>query len=135
MVLSFLETERPIATYHWLVEYAEFRQCPPGLNAYNLESVHPIQFDYIHFAAYLGLNHLGSALLQSGRNPHAQDSNGRTPLKYAVHNGQHSFTHLLLDINGIEINSRDHIGATPLHFAVSKGYVLTHLSCSYHYDC
>lgn len=60
-------------------------------------------------------------LLDSGCNPNARCSRGRTPLHVAAFAGNSDVVQLLLDHPSSDIDILDHAGRTALHFAVQGG--------------
>ncbi|KAK5637257.1 hypothetical protein RRF57_012969 [Xylaria bambusicola] len=59
-------------------------------------------------------------LLEKGANPDSKDVQSRTPLLYAAARGHEAVVEVLL--GKANINTRDEIGATSLHWAVWKGH-------------
>ncbi|KAM0521165.1 hypothetical protein ACHAPE_002638 [Trichoderma viride] len=76
----------------------------------------------VHLAAYFGLTCIAS-LLKNGHDAGARDSNGRTPLWWAIDNEHEAIVRLLLE-NGADIETKDqHMDrGTPLLQATEKGH-------------
>jgi ankyrin repeat protein len=72
-------------------------------------------------AAYFGLKEVMITLLENGHNLNPKDSNGRTPLLYAVDNGHEEVVKLLLE-KGAKLETKDCDGRTPLSDAAWKGH-------------
>ncbi|WP_041581415.1 ankyrin repeat domain-containing protein [Wolbachia endosymbiont of Drosophila simulans] len=73
-------------------------------------------------------------LVKQGIVINAKNTDGWTPLHYAVNNGSMGVTNTLL-MNGADVTQVTNKGNTPLHIAVLKGYkeiveiLLQHVSC------
>ncbi|KAF5003959.1 hypothetical protein FDECE_9548 [Fusarium decemcellulare] len=97
----------------------------------------------LHIVAFLGLEGIVSILLESGHNPDAKDSTGRTPLTYAAAKGHRRVVKLLLERHQLSHckrsprwignllasspstagpNSVDHRNRTPLFHASMRGH-------------
>ena len=79
----------------------------------------PQQFCGMHLVAYFGLNDIMVRLLEE-KDPDTKDSDGRTPLSYAVEKGNAQLVKLLLDYNA-DINSKCNAGSTPISRAMTGG--------------
>lgn len=62
-------------------------------------------------------------LLRAEANPNFQDSEGKTPLHYAVDFDFENALDLLLGQDRLDIDVRDNIGNSPLHYAVGSPYL------------
>jgi len=82
----------------------------------------PQQFCGMHLVAYFGLNDIMARLLEEEKDPDPKDSTGRTPLFYAVENGNARVVELLLDYN-VDLNSTCEKGWTPFSRAIEWGSV------------
>ena len=85
---------------------------------------HSEGFTGLHCAAYLGLDEIVIALLDSGEGCGADivDGMGRTPLAWAAESGYEGMVRLLLDRKEVKSNSRDIDGETPLLCAANGGH-------------
>ena len=77
------------------------------------------QFCGMHLAAYFGLSDIVARLLQQ-KDPDTRDSFGRTPLSYAVEEGNARPVELLLDYN-VDLYSECEEGWTPFSRAIEGG--------------
>ena len=82
----------------------------------------------VHLLAYLGLPTAMSKLLSEGYSPDPKATNGKTPLFYAcckdvgaIEGGQEDVVKLLLSQKGVDVNSMDESGSTPLSMAAWYG--------------
>lgn len=82
------------------------------VNAVNNHSATPL-----HYSAQAGAAHMIELLHDRGADMDAQDENGHSPLHHSV-NGV--TTQALLDA-GVNVNSVNNYGATPLHYAAEAG--------------
>ncbi|XWS50321.1 hypothetical protein CRYUN_Cryun12cG0078400 [Craigia yunnanensis] len=81
------------------------------------ESGNELKMDAIHAFAREGeLDNLLKCI-ESGVSVHLQDSEGRTPLHWAVDRGHLKITEALVSKNA-DVNAKDNEGQTPLHYAV-----------------
>ncbi|TYZ66673.1 hypothetical protein PybrP1_000580, partial [[Pythium] brassicae (nom. inval.)] len=80
----------------------------------------------LHLAASVGgvggASVLEYLLLQQHLNVNAADGDGCTPLHRAVHANSLASIALLLAADGVQVDARDHSGATPLTIAVECGH-------------
>ncbi|KAL4297467.1 hypothetical protein GQ457_12G006740 [Hibiscus cannabinus] len=84
---------------------------------YEEESGNELKMDAIHTFAREGeLDNLLKCI-ESGVSVHLQDSEGRTPLHWAVDRGHLKITEALISRNA-DVNAKDNEGQTPLHYAV-----------------
>jgi ankyrin repeat protein len=87
----------------------------------------PKQVTGLHLTASFGVLHLSTELLFWAKKEkidlaNARDSEGATPLLYAVENGQKTAVQLLLDTGTIDVNVQGGYGRTALMKAVERGY-------------
>ncbi|PPD73832.1 hypothetical protein GOBAR_DD29240 [Gossypium barbadense] len=79
--------------------------------------VYERKMDAIHSFAREGeLDNLLKCI-ESGVSVHLQDSEGRTPMHWAIDRGHLKFAEALLSRNA-DVNAKDNEGQTPLHYAV-----------------
>ncbi|XP_067898885.1 uncharacterized protein [Heterodontus francisci] len=71
----------------------------------------------LHWAAFKGHCELSRLLIYSGFNPRQMDGFGQTPLHLAVLSGDLLTVQLLCEQNGVELETEDKSGNTPLKFA------------------
>ncbi|KAK8577542.1 hypothetical protein V6N13_027812 [Hibiscus sabdariffa] len=84
---------------------------------YEEESGNDLKMDAIHTFAREGeLDNLLKCI-ESGVSVHLQDSEGRTPLHWAVDRGHLKITEALVSRDA-DVNAKDNEGQTPLHYAV-----------------
>ncbi|XP_022763640.1 acyl-CoA-binding domain-containing protein 1-like isoform X2 [Durio zibethinus] len=84
---------------------------------YEEGSGNELKMDAIHAFAREGeLDNLLKCI-ESGVSVHLQDSEGRTPLHWAVDRGHFKITEALVSRNA-DVNAKDNEGQTPLHYAV-----------------
>ena len=76
-----------------------------------------------HLSAYFGLTEMMMVLLKDQKNLELQDSGGRTPLFYAVDNGQEAMVKLLLE-KGAKLETKCIDSRTPLSYAAGSGHDL-----------
>ena len=112
-VLSFLEDKKRVTTYFEVT----FDPRGPAFGRRR-------EVTAVHLLAYLGLPTAMSKLLCEGYVPDPKATNGKTPLFYAcckgvgpIEGGQEAVVKLLLSQNGIDVNSVDESGSTPLSMA------------------
>lgn len=67
-----------------------------------------------HVAAYFGLGEAMMGLLRNGCHLDLKDTYGQTPLLLAAANGHGEMVELLAAMDGIDLNSKDNEGKTPL---------------------
>lgn len=84
---------------------------------YEEESGNELKMDDIHAYAREGEADNLLKCIESGVSVNLKDSEGRTPLHWAVDRGQFHITELLLSRNA-DVNVKDKEGQTPLHYAV-----------------
>ena len=77
------------------------------------------KFCGMHLVAYFGLSDIVVRLLQE-KDPDTKDSVGRTPLSYAVEEGNVRLVELLLDYN-VDLYSECRRGWTPFSRAIEEG--------------
>ncbi|GLU21283.1 hypothetical protein SLE2022_374290 [Rubroshorea leprosula] len=84
---------------------------------YEEESGNEMKMDVIHAFAREG--ELGNLIkcIESGVSVDLKDSEGRTPLHWAVDRGHRNITELLVSRKA-DVNAKDNEGQTPLHYAV-----------------
>lgn len=75
----------------------------------------------LHLASYFGLSDVVDSLLDSGYEPHAMDSYGRTPLWWASASGHGRIIKILLDNRRSDPNLQDKSGQTSLSEAAKRG--------------
>lgn len=112
MVLSFLSQERK---YHW--KYRPFRS-DAFVSWHDNFVLGPRYSNAMHLASYFGTINIASALLKAGHDPQAEDSDGVTPLSYAVINEQQVLVEWLLNLEGTDPDHVDMFGNFPLLYAV-----------------
>lgn len=76
----------------------------------------------LHFAVRWGQGQTAGRFCL-GINVHARHRDGQSPLAMAVQKDSMEVVRLLLEQEDIDINTRDHLGRTPLWWAVSRGNV------------
>ncbi|CAA2940315.1 acyl- -binding domain-containing 1-like [Olea europaea subsp. europaea] len=84
---------------------------------YEEDSESELKFDAIHAFAREGDEEKLLKCIESGVPADLRDSEGRTPLHWAVDRGHMNITELLLKKNA-DVNAKDDEGQTPLHYAV-----------------
>ena len=75
----------------------------------------------VHLAAYHNLDKLLPIMLNHNHIPDAKDAHGRTPLLWAVIYEHQAVTKVLLELEDVNINSRDDELFTPLYYAARRG--------------
>ena len=83
--------------------------------------IFPKQVTAIHLAAYFGLEEVIMELLNGGHLPDLKDSNGCTPLSWAVEYGHEAVVKLLVERDDVEVNSENDDGDTLLSQAAENG--------------
>ncbi|WOL00026.1 hypothetical protein Cni_G08739 [Canna indica] len=81
------------------------------------ESETDLKLEPIHVFAREGEPDELLALIANGASVNSRDSEGRTPLHWAVDRGHIGVVEILLNKNG-DVNAQDNEGQTPLHYAV-----------------
>ncbi|KAJ0251522.1 Acyl-CoA-binding domain-containing protein 2 [Hirschfeldia incana] len=84
---------------------------------YEEESENELKIDAIHEFAREGEVENLLKSIESGIPVNAKDSEGRTPLHWAIDRGHLDIAKLLVDKNA-DVNAKDSEGQTPLHYAV-----------------
>ncbi|XP_062148142.1 acyl-CoA-binding domain-containing protein 1-like [Alnus glutinosa] len=84
---------------------------------YEEESGNELKMDAIHAFAREGEVDNLLKCIESGISVNLRDSEGRTPLHWAVDRGHLKNTELLVGMNA-DVNAKDNDGQTPLHYAV-----------------
>ncbi|KAJ4913503.1 Acyl-CoA-binding domain-containing protein 2 [Raphanus sativus] len=84
---------------------------------YEGESENELKIDAIHEFAREGEVENLLKSIESGIPVNAKDSEGRTPLHWAIDRGHLQIAKLLVDKNA-DVNAKDNEGQTPLHYAV-----------------
>ncbi|KAF8114540.1 hypothetical protein N665_0036s0068 [Sinapis alba] len=84
---------------------------------YEEESQNELKIDAIHEFAREGEIENLLKSIESGIPVNAKDSEGRTPLHWAIDRGHLDIAKLLVDKNA-DVNAKDNEGQTPLHYAV-----------------
>lgn len=84
---------------------------------YEEESENELKIDAIHEFAREGEVENLLKSIESGIPVNAKDSEGRTPLHWAIDRGHLDIAKLLVDKNA-DVNAKDNEGQTPLHYAV-----------------
>lgn len=84
--------------------------------AYEDEPGNELKLDAIHAFAREGDEGNLRKCMESGISANVKDSEGRTPLHWAVDRGHLEITKLLLSKNA-DVNAKDNEGQTPLHYA------------------
>ena len=88
--------------------------------AYNQTPLHTLAF-YAPEGALGSLAALLSDQFGPGADAKAKDNIGWTPLHYAAWSGSVEIAQMLLDIDGVDVNSRANNGDTPLRIAMNRG--------------
>jgi ankyrin repeat protein len=84
------------------------------------------EMSVLHVAAYFGLDEAMKAVLRAGASPDPRTIYGRTPLSYAAENGHDAAVKLLVDTEGVDVNSKDYpYRKTPFSYAVMRGQETT----------
>ena len=116
-VLNFLEDNKRVTSYFEVI----FDPRGPAIGRRR-------EVTAVHLLAYLGLPTAMSRLLCEGHPPDPKATNGKTPLFYAcckgvgpIESGQEEVVKLLLSQKGIDVNSKDESGSTPLSMAAWYG--------------
>ena len=79
-------------------------------------------FTGLHAIAYFGVAEIATALIRSGGwEVNARDSEGVTPLMWAVKNNNAGVCQVLLELGGADPNAADNRSQTPLHIASASG--------------
>lgn len=86
------------------------------------------RFRPVHVACSLGNVSLLKTLLSLGANPNSKSSDHRSPLHVAAANGVEEIVSILLACKGVDIDSVDIHGLTPLHESIVGGHVHIALS-------
>jgi palmitoyltransferase ZDHHC13/17 len=76
----------------------------------------------LHWAAVRGSLGAAEALMRAGAEPSPRDSRGYTPAHVAAQYGQTPLLHHLALRWGVDVDTPDDDGRTPLHWAAYKGY-------------
>ncbi|VVB11315.1 unnamed protein product [Arabis nemorensis] len=84
---------------------------------YEEESENELKIDAIHTFAREGEVENLLKCIESGIPVNARDSEGRTPLHWAIDRGHLNIAKVLVDKNA-DVNAKDNEGQTPLHYAV-----------------
>ncbi|ESQ54482.1 hypothetical protein EUTSA_v10025574mg [Eutrema salsugineum] len=84
---------------------------------YEEESENELKIDAIHAFAREGEIENLLKSIESGIPVNAKDSEGRTPLHWAIDRGHFNIAKVLVD-NKADVNAKDNEGQTPLHYAV-----------------
>ncbi|XP_010520958.1 PREDICTED: acyl-CoA-binding domain-containing protein 1 isoform X2 [Tarenaya hassleriana] len=84
---------------------------------YEEESENELKMDAIHAFAREGEAENLLKCIESGIPVNARDSEGRTPLHWAIDRGHLNVAEALVDKNA-DLNAKDNEGQTPLHYAV-----------------
>ena len=82
----------------------------------------PSQVSGAHLAVHFGSTSIMTKILELGIVADSEDSNGHTPLSYAVAEGHETIVKLLVDRDDVAADSKDHIRRTPLSRAAARGY-------------
>ncbi|KAK5988959.1 Ankyrin repeat domain-containing protein 50 [Cladobotryum mycophilum] len=94
-----------------------------------IEAIMPVkihtQMRALHVATYFGLNKIVKILLEkrlkTDYNPNAEDTDGWTPLLWAVAGGHHDIIQMLVAMDTIDPDHKDINGRTPLSLAAGNG--------------
>merc|ERR1719461_302662 len=76
----------------------------------------------LHLAAHFGSSTIVSGLLDSGANAGALNKDKQTPLHWAAKKGHEAAVEILLNQEGIDLNSADKDDQTALHAAAYNGH-------------
>ena len=116
-VLDFLEDNKRVTSYSELT----FDPRGPAIGRRR-------EVTAVHLIAYHRLPTAMSRLLCEGHSPDPKANNGKTPLFYAcckglgpIEGGQEEVVKLLLSQKGVDVNSKDESGSTPLSMAAWYG--------------
>ena len=85
---------------------------------YPWERIIATKFSGIHVIAYFGLNEV----IANFFTVELRDDTGRTPLSWAAKNGHVGVVQLLVEKDGVDINTVDSDGRTPLMWATIRGH-------------
>ncbi|CCX32965.1 Similar to Serine/threonine-protein phosphatase 6 regulatory ankyrin repeat subunit B; acc. no. B2RXR6 [Pyronema omphalodes CBS 100304] len=76
----------------------------------------------LHYAALHGNTRVAELLLRQGAQSNIPSRSGMLPIHCAVKGGSLETVNLFISIYRMDINAVDHIGWTPLHYAVWNGH-------------
>ena len=82
----------------------------------------PSQVSGAHLAVLFGSTSIMTKILELGIVADSRDSNGHTPLSYAVAEGHETIVKLLVDRDDVAADSKDYMRRTPLSRAAAKGH-------------
>jgi ankyrin repeat protein len=92
------------------------------MNWYTVESMkYPREVTSLHIAAYFGLQHISTCLLEQGADPSAKNSLATTPLHEAARRGHRDIVTVLLS-KGADVDFKDVKVHTPLHQASQSAH-------------
>ena len=114
MVLHFLESEMNIAG-------ASQAMLVSGSVASNGQYV-STGAKALHLATYFDLKYSTIELLQRGHDPEVKDSDGQTPLMWAINNGHENIVGLLL-MRKLDFEASDNLQRTALHHSACIGQI------------
>lgn len=113
-ILNLLESQAKVSAFNQVRTISEYSLFWKG---YSQEVQR--QMTGLHVAAYFGLTEAILPLLKNVLDPNVKDTNGRTPLLYAIKNGHEEAVQLLLT-TGADVNCASKDGKTPLFYAVNR---------------